>query len=430
MYPFVTHGHHICATAPLPDAEEMRMRLESLETFIVGTPPPGFGGRYFIFVRLTTACGISGVGEIYAASFAPQVVCRMAEDMFQRYLEGQAPDRIEHFWRQAHGSGFSHRPDPSVQGVVSGLEMACWDIVGKALDRPVYALLGGLVNEKLRTYTYLYPRPDQDAAAFYNDATASAEAAAARVAEGFTAVKFDPAGQYTVYDGRMPDLEALERSARFCREIRAAVGDSADLLFGTHGQFTAAGALRLAQRLEPYDPLWFEEPCPPDMPEEMAKVAAGTSIPVATGERLCSKFEFARVLNHGAAAILQPDLGRAGGILEGKKIAAMAETHYVQIAPHLYCGPIVAAANIQLAACIPNFLILESIGKMDGFHADLLKAPLHWEDGYIIPPTAPGLGVELNDDVVAAHPWQGDRLHLEMGNAPHDPRRHGLFAGG
>ena len=212
----------------------------------------------------------------------------------------------------------------------------------------------------------------------------------------------------------MPALAALDRSERFCREIRAAVGDAADLLFGTHGQFTAAGALRLAQRLEPYDPLWFEEPCPP---EEMAKVAAGTRIPVATGERLCSKFEFARVLDHGAAAILQPDLGRAGGILEGKKIAAMAETRYVQIAPHLYCGPIVAAANIQLAACTPNFLILESIGRMDGFHADLLKTPLCWENGHILPPTAPGLGVELNDDVVAAHPWQGDRLHLEMGDA-------------
>jgi len=354
----------------------------------------------------------------------------MAEDMFQRYLEGAPPDRIEHFWRQAHGSGFTHRPDSTVQGVVSGLEMACWDIVGKALDRPVHALLGGMVNDRLRTYTYLYPSPGQEAADFYNDADASAEAATAWVEAGFTAIKFDPAGQYTVYDGRMPDLEAIERSVRFFRRIREAVGDRADMLFGTHGQFTAAGALRLARQLEPFDPLWFEEPCPPDMPEEMAKIAAGTSIPVATGERLCSKFEFARVLDCGAAAILQPDLGRAGGILEGKKIAAMAETKYVQVAPHLYCGPVVAAANVQLAACIPNFLILESIGRMDGFHAELLKTPLQWEDGYIIPPTAPGLGVELDDDVVAAHPWQGDRLHLEMGDTPHDPKRHGLFGGG
>lgn len=406
------------------------MKLQSLETFIVGTPPPGFGGRYFIFVRLTTACGITGIGEIYAASFAPEVICKMAEDMFQRYLEGESPDRIERFWRRAHGSGFTHRPDSSVQGVVSGLEMACWDIVGKALDRPVYALLGGLVNERLRTYTYLYPDSGQDPATFYNDPVASAQTAAARVAEGFSAVKFDPAGEYTVYDGRMPDLEAIERSATFCREIRNAVGDRADLLFGTHGQFTAAGAIRLAQRLEAYDPLWFEEPCPPDMPEEMAKVAAATSIPVATGERLCSKFEFARVLDCGAAAILQPDLGRAGGILEGKKIAAMAETKYVQVAPHLYCGPVVAAANVQLAACIPNFLILESIGKMDGFHAKLLKTPLTWEDGYIIPPDTAGLGIELDDAVVAAHPWTGDKLHLEMGSDPHDPRRAKLFGGG
>lgn len=294
------------------------MRLETFEGFIVGTPP-GHGGRYFIFVRLTTACGVSGVGEIYAASFAPEVVCRTAGDMFARYPDGRSPDRIEHFRRQAHGSGFTHRPDTSVQGVVSGLEMACRDIVGKALDRPVHALLGGMVNERLRTYTCLSPPEGVDAASFHNDPHAGAEIAALRVAEGFSAVKFDPAGQYTVYDGRMPDLEAVDQSVRFCREIREAVGDKADMLFGTHGRFTAAGALRLARRLEPFDPLWFEEPCPPDMPEEMAKVAAGTSIPVATGERLCGKFEFARVLDLGAAAVLQPDLGRAGGILEGKK---------------------------------------------------------------------------------------------------------------
>jgi galactonate dehydratase len=151
---------------------------------------------------------------------------------------------------------------------------------------------------------------------------------------------------------------------------------------------------------------------------------------VATGERLCSKFEFARVLQSGAAAILQPNLGRVGGILEAKKIAAMAEAHYVQIAPHLYCGPIVAAANIQLAACSPNFLILESIQKMDGFHADLLTTPLIWEEGYVIPPKTPGLGVELNEVVARAHPYTGDALHLEMGANPYDPVRDRLFPGG
>ena len=150
------------------------MKLQTIETHIVKTPPPGFGGRYFIFVVLQTACGIRGYGEIYAASFAPETVLTMATDVFGRYLEDQNPFEIERFWRRAHGSGFSHRPDPSMQGVVSGLEMACWDIVGKALDRPVYDLLGGKVNDRLRTYTYLYPRADQDAASFYNDASASA----------------------------------------------------------------------------------------------------------------------------------------------------------------------------------------------------------------------------------------------------------------
>lgn len=406
------------------------MKLASLDTFIVGTPPPSIGGRYFIFVSLETSCGIKGIGEIYAASFAPEIICTMAQDVFARYLDGNDPFQIERFWRRAHGSGFTHRPDISMQGVISGLEMACWDIIGKAVDKPVYDLLGGMVNERLRSYTYLYPAAGQDPAHFYQDPVASAESAALAVKDGFTAVKFDPAGQYTVFDGRMPDLDALERSVTFCRLIRDAVGNKADLLFGTHGQFTAAGAIRLARQLEPFDPLWFEEPTPPDMPEEMAKVATGTSIPVATGERLCSKFEFARVLQSGAAAILQPNLGRVGGILEAKKIAAMAEAQYVQIAPHLYCGPVVAAANIQLATCSPNFLILESIQKMDGFHADLLLTPLTWEDGYVIPPTTPGLGVELNEDVARAHPYEGDALHLEMGANPYDPVRDRLFPGG
>ena len=406
------------------------MKLATLDSFIVKNPPPGFGGRYFIFVRLTTSCGVTGTGEIYAASFAPEVITSMADDIFRRYLEGQSPFQIEKFCRRAHGSGFSHRPDPSLHGVVSGLEMACWDIVGKALDRPVYDLLGGQVQDRLRSYTYIYPAADQDAGQFYNDPLASAEAATAYVEQGFTALKFDPAGQYTVFDGRMPDLPALDRSAAFCAAIRDAVGTKADLLFGTHGQFTAAGAIRMAERLAPFDPLWFEEPTPPDMPEEMAKVAAHSSVPIATGERLCTKYEFARVLRCGAAAILQPNLGRAGGILEGWKIAAIAETYYAQIAPHLYCGPVVAAANIQLATAIPNFLILESIQKMDGFHAKLLETPLCWEDGYIIPSTSPGLGVALNMEVVAAHPWDGDTLHLQMGQNPYDPARDGDFAGG
>lgn len=196
------------------------------------------------------------------------------------------------------------------------------------------------------------------------------------------------------------------------------MGSRADLLFGTHGQMTAAGAIRLAKRLEAADPLWLEEPIPPDAPEEMAKVARATSIPIATGERLSTKYDFARLLDAGSAAILQMNLGRVGGLLEAKKIAGMAEVRHVQIAPHLYCGPVVGAANIQLATATPNFLILESIEEWGGFHSEILKAPIRFEEGHVIPPTVPGLGVELNEDVARANPYTGDMLHLEMTQHP------------
>ena len=207
-------------------------------------------------------------------------------------------------------------------------------------------------------------------------------------------------------------MEDLTRSEAFCKTLRAAVGDKADLLFGTHGQFTVSGAKRLARRIEPYDPLWFEEPVPPENPADMAEVARYTSIPISTGERLCTKHEFARVLEAGAASILQMDLGRVGGILEARKIAGMAETRSVQIAPHLYCGPVVAAANIQVAAASPNFLILESIGQFDGPYGQFLKGALDWDNGYVLPSREPGLGIELDDDFVAANPWTGTALHL------------------
>jgi len=296
--------------------------------------------------------------------------------------------------------------------------MACWDIAGKAADRPVYQLLGGLVRERLRTYTYIYPEAGEGEAV-YRNAERSAERAVEYVKQGFTALKFDPAGPYSAFDPRQPDLESLELCERFMRLLREAVGVKADLLFGTHGQFTASGAIRLAKRLEPFDPLWFEEPTPPEMPEEMAKVARATSIPIATGERLSTKYEFARALATGATSILQMNLGRVGGLLEAKKIAGMAEAHYAQVAPHLYCGPVVGAANIQLSACIPNFLILESIERWQGIHARLLKTPIYWEQGYVIPPKAPGLGVELNEAEALAHPYPVDgRLHLEMTESP------------
>ena len=316
------------------------MKLDAVQVFIVANPPPAFGGRYFVFLKLKTACGIEGVGEVYAATFGPRVVAAMIEDVFARRFAGRDPFQIEAIWRETYGSGFTLRPDVSLMGVLSGLEMACWDIVGKAVEQPVYNLLGGKVNERLRSYTYLYPGPGEGDD-FYHDPERSAARAADYAAQGFTGLKFDPLGGFSSYDPRQPTQEALERTVKLVRLVREAVGRKADLLLGTHGQFTTSGAIRLAKQLEPFDPLWFEEPVPPEMPEQMALVARATSIPIATGERLTTKYEFARVLATGAANILQMNLGRVGGLLEAKKIAALAEVHYAQIAPHLYCGPIV-----------------------------------------------------------------------------------------
>ena len=398
------------------------MKITDVKTYVVGNPPPHFGGRYFVFLKLTTDNGIEGFGEVYTATFGPHVVASMVEDVCARHVIGKDPFKIETMWRNVYGRGYSLRPDLSLVSVLSGIETACWDIVGKAVEKPVYELLGGQVHERLRSYTYLYPKPDEPlidgVPEVYRNPDRAAERAAEFVAMGFTAVKFDPAGPYSSFDPRQPSLERLDLSAEFCAKIRDAVGTKADLLFGTHGQFTTSGAIRLAKRIEPYDPLWFEEPTPPEVPEEMARVARQTSIPIATGERLTTKYEFSRVLELQAASILQMALGRVGGILEAKKIAGMAEAHYAQIAPHLYCGPIEGAANMQLSACIPNFLILESIQTWGGFHAEILKKPIRWEDGYVIPSKEPGIGAELDEEVAAKHPYDDDGLHLEMVEAP------------
>ncbi|MQT14131.1 mandelate racemase/muconate lactonizing enzyme family protein [Segnochrobactrum spirostomi] len=399
------------------------MKIADLDIHVVAVPPPHVGGMYWIFVRLRTECGIEGVGEIYSTAFHPWALSSLIEDVFERYLLGHDPHGIERFWRAAYSSGFTQRPDPTMMGIVSGLEIACWDIIGKAAGQPVHALLGGRVHERLRAYTYLYPK--NAAGEFdFNDPDLAAECAAEMVGMGFTAVKFDPAGPYTQYSGHHLSLGVMDRCETFCRKVREAVGSSADLLFGTHGQMVPASAIRLARRLERYDPLWFEEPVPPGQEDAMAQVAAATSIPIATGERLTTKYEFQRVLECKAASILQMNVARVGGLLEAKKIAGMAEAYYAEIAPHLYNGPIGAAASMHLATASPNFLIHEAILDFSGFHAEILKSKLVFEDGYLIAPTEPGLGVELDLAAVAANsPYEGERLHLQMGSEPADVKQ-------
>ncbi len=404
------------------------MKLADLDVIVTAPPAPGWGGRYWILVKLTTACGITGWGECYGAAVGPAAMAAVIEDVFARHMADESPENVELMFRRAYSAGFTQRPDPTVMGAFSGLEIACWDILGKARERPVWALLGGRVNDRIRAYSYLYPEPGEDMAAFWIDPEANARAAGRLVARGYTAVKTDPAGPYTIRGGHQPALSDISQSMAFCEAIRETVGDRADILFGTHGQFTAAGAIRLGQAIEPWQPLWFEEPVPPDDPAAMAEVARAVRIPVATGERLTTRAEFAAVLRAGAARILQPALGRAGGLWEGRKIAALAEGFGAQIAPHLYAGPVEWAANLHLAASIPNLLMAETIESP--FHAALIGDAIRVEDGFIRPPEAPGLGIEVDETLARSHAYTGTGLHLEMQEAPCDYRHGNRFAGG
>jgi len=403
------------------------MKLQDLDIIVTAPPAPGWGGRYWILVKVTTDTGITGWGECYASSVGPDAMKHVIRDVFERHMQDENPENIERMYRKVYSSGFTQRPDLTVIGAWSGLEIACWDILGKDRDRPVYALIGGLMNERIRAYSYLYPLPHHSIQDFWISPEGAAKSAVDLVNRGYTAVKFDPAGPYTMRGGHMPAMSDISLSVAFCKAIREAVGDKADLLFGTHGQFSTPGAIRLGQAIEPYLPLWFEEPVPPDNIAEFQNVANAVRIPVATGERMTTRAEFTAALRAGVR-ILQPALGRSGGIWETRKIAAVAETFNAEMAPHLYAGPIEWAANIQLAASIPNQLLLESIETP--FHHNLIKGSITVENGFVPAPTAPGLGIEVDEDLARAHPYVGSNLHLEMRDEPCDYQNGNAFQGG
>ena len=404
------------------------MKLKDLKIIVTRPPPPGWGGRYWIFVKLTTDNGIVGWGECYASSIGPEAMEVVIKDIFERYFLDESPSNFEKMFRRTYSSGFTQRPDLTVMGAFSGLEIACWDILGKHFDCPTWQLLGGKINERVRAYSYLYPLEHHDLNDFWTTPEMAAESAIDLVNRGFTAVKFDPAGPYTMRGGHMPAMSDIKLSINFCRAIREAVGDNADILFGTHGQFTTAGAIRLGKAIEPYSPMWFEEPIPPDNLSEFSKVQSAVGIPIATGERFTTKMEFAEVLKSGGASIIQPALGRAGGIWEMKKASAIAEVFNAQVAPHLYAGPIEWAANIQLAASIPNLLIAETIETP--FHKSLVNEKIKVEDGYIQVSDEAGLGIEVNEKLAEENPYKGSDLHLMMQDGPCDYSQGNSFSGG
>ena len=384
------------------------MKIVEAKVFIVGTPPPHLGGANWVFLKLLTDDGIHGFGESYGSELYFPSAVRLIEDMCEHFVLGSDPFRIELLWKRLYASGYSQRADIFKMAAISAIEIACWDIIGKALDQPIYNLLGGRYHEKIRTYSYLYPAPGDtgpaDASMHYSPERTRRGAEEA-LRQGFTAVKFDPLRTRSLYGPSVIPPDELDNAEAVVRGVREVVGNEVDILVGTHGQMTASSAIMLAKRLEKYEPLWFEEPVPPENMDEMARVVRSTTIPIATGERLSTRYEFAQLLQKQAVSTLQMALGRVGGIFEAKKVASMAEAHYVNFAPHVWAGPIESAASIQLDVCSPNFLIQEGIGRWNGFYDEILLEPFEWEEGYIVPSTRPGLGVELNEEVAAKHPY-------------------------
>lgn len=388
------------------------MQLKAATAFIVRTPPPHWGGYYWYFVRLETDSGLVGWGEcavLFGMYGLERTFTHWVSEAFERYLAGRDPLNREVLTKTLYAGLCSQHPDYFAAGVISAFDIAMWDICGKHLGVPVCDLMGGRYRTRMRSYTYIYDVEGGDlassAASWSQNPKRVGELAARLVDEGFTGVKLDPLRYLPPGMGPLAPLEITmaeyDRAERTIEAIRRAVGERADILIGTHGQMTPSVSRRLARRLEPYDPLWLEEPCPPENFEEMGAIAASTSIPIATGERLAFAHDFQKLFAARACAYAQPDLGSCGGFTAAKAIASMAEAHYVLMAPHVWGGPIITAAAMQLDAAIPNFLIQESIYKSGAFFDTILGAPIKWEAGDLILEERPGIGAELDPDKMA-----------------------------
>jgi galactonate dehydratase len=366
------------------------VKITKLETFAVKPR--------WLFLKVHTDVGIVGLGEPLLEGRAQ--TCAAAVQEIGRYLIGKDPRRIEHHWQAVYRGQF-YRGGPILNSALSGIEQALWDIKGKWLGQPVYELLGGATRDKIRMYGWLSGET-------YGDYLESAKVNP----QGFTALKTGLVGAFWPVD----TPARVEEVARSFAEIRQAVGPQIDVAIDFHGRVPPALAIRLAKALEPFHPMFIEEPVLPENVDALALVARSTSVPIATGERLFTRWGFRQVMEKQAAAVLQPDISHAGGIWECRKIAAMAECYYMAIAPHCPLGPIALAACLHLDACIPNFLAQEHVTLGEGY----LKEPFRLIDGYVKVPEGPGLGIELDEEALADKiydgSWETPRLWHDDGS--------------
>src|SRR5678815_3525093 len=361
------------------------LKVTKLETFLVKPR--------WLFLKVHTNAGIVGLGEPIVEGRA--LTCAEGVKEIEPYLVGKDPRQVVHHWQAIYRHAF-YRGGPILTSVLSGIDTALWDIKGKALGVPIYELLGGPTRNRVRVYAH----------------AGTPERVKEQLARGFTAFKTGPAKRRPARYVETP--AAVQYAVEKFAELRKIAGNDVDIGIDFHGAISPATAKLLIKGLEPYQPMFIEEPCQAQNHDIMAEIARGTHLPIATGERVFTKWGFREVLEKKAATILQPDMCHAGGISEVRLIAGMAEAYYASIAPHNPLGPISLAAGVQIAASIPNFLIQEQVSLGEGY----LKSPFKVRDGYLDLPKGPGLGIELDDNALEKHLGPVSYTHLRAHETP------------
>lgn len=382
------------------------MKISEMRTYVLGTP-----WRNLTIVELETDEGLTGLGEVRMVNHTEALLGYLRAAL-PRHILGSDPFDVESLVHRMTRHDYG-RPAEIEMSALACVEIACWDIMGKALGMPVYRLLGGAVRDRVKAYANGWYQVDRTPEDFH--------AAARRVIErGYRALKVDPfgAGMFEL------DPEETARSLALVEAVRDAVGPDVELLVEMHGRFSPATAIRIAGLLRPYAPSWIEEPVPPENLRALAKVAAHTDIPIATGERLFTRYDYRELFELQAVDVIQTDITQSGGLWEAKKLAGAAETHYLLMAPHNVGGPVSTAANLHFAATTVNFKIQEHFNDFaDPFVKECAPGVPEVDDGYFPLPDGPGLGVTLDHDALSAHPRTPDGFDLFQ---PGWERRQGL----
>ena len=374
------------------------MKIADIKTVVVNAQM-----RNWVFVKVETDTpGLEGWGEA-SLEWKTRAVEAAVDDL-KPFILGDDPTRIEHLYQKLYRQPF-FRPGVIGLSAISGIEQACWDILGKHLGVPVYKLLGGAVRDKVRMYTHL---GGGEMSSVYEsfDAARVIDLALQVVARGYTAVKV----VFVPYSEPLMGVPYVKKFAAVMGLLRDAVGDRVDIMIDFHGRTYPAVAIEYINAVAEYRPYFCEEPVPPENIDALAQVRQAVHVPIATGERLVTRHQFREVLEKQAAHVIQPDLCHCGGLLEAKKISAMAEAYYVGVAPHNPLGPIANAAALHFALSTPNFLIQEDMLADVPWRWEVVESALKTENGYWLPCDQPGLGIKVNERAAAQHPFEQEKL--------------------